>query len=702
MPVLRRSALLAGSLGLAVTTALAMAPTRAGAAQASGLATVQVHGTLVVVASETPGGHPSYGVALADGDIVPVRGSFDPSVRTGAEFEGRLAIPASVTDALTGRTVVADPRRAALRLVDRRSLTLSVVGTPTVTEVAAAATPTVHRQFVAAIDNKGVLGQTDAELLAHVTDVGTYWENQSNGAISGVTVPATVKHFVDTTGSTDCGLGASVPDFFALVQEAQALFPTFDLSPNSPDQLVLFVPPSCFAGSTVGRGTVGTSFASGGSLIAEASPSIEGVYAHETGHNYGFQHANARRLGTSMEYFGIYDVMGFALPAQFNMLPALSTPYRVFQGITDPGEIQDVPLGDQTLPVHATATIKPRSDAAGLRSLSVVDPDTGERMYVDDRSGTGTDVGAAYGAGSIGIPFDDPVLGAMTMRYAAGVVLTAARGAGGVDDLVLDAANHTSLALNGTWRNASGTLAIHVSALDPIVGATVDVDSTPATQTFATVAPPVIGGNVAVGGSVTLDPGTFNPVPANTTIRWTAAGAAVPSLDDKTSFVPAPTLVGKQLVATVTAAKPGFQTTSVASAPAVVGAGTIPLFTAPTVTGTAKVGVLLHGHVATWGATLSQVAESWQWRADGVDIPGATGLDYTVTPGDVGHAITLVERLTAPAYQTLTSESLPSATVPAPVISPAPAPTVAGTPRVGSTLTAQPGTWMNGVTLASS
>src|SRR3954462_3117537 len=122
MPVLRRSALLAGSLGLAVTTALAMAPTRAGAAQASGLATVQVHGTLVVVASETPGGHASYGVALADGDIVPVRGAFAPPVRAGAEVEGGRAPPASVTAALAGRASVADPRRAALRLVDQRSL----------------------------------------------------------------------------------------------------------------------------------------------------------------------------------------------------------------------------------------------------------------------------------------------------------------------------------------------------------------------------------------------------------------------------------------------------------------------------------------------------------------------------------------------------------------------------------------------------
>src|SRR4029079_18038980 len=122
MRVRRRHALLAGSLGLAVTTALALGPAPAGAASQSGIASVPVHGRLLVVPSERPGGHPSYGVALADGDIVPVRGSFDPSVRTGAMFHGRLALPASVTGALARRGAVADERSAALRLVDQRAL----------------------------------------------------------------------------------------------------------------------------------------------------------------------------------------------------------------------------------------------------------------------------------------------------------------------------------------------------------------------------------------------------------------------------------------------------------------------------------------------------------------------------------------------------------------------------------------------------
>jgi hypothetical protein len=140
---------------------------------------------------------------------------------------------------------------------------------------------------------------------------------------------------------------------------------------------VVFVPPSCSSGGMVGEGTIDASFASGGALIVKAGTAIDGTYAHESGHNYGFTHANARRFGSSVEYYGAYDVMGFALGG-YNQLTALSTPYRVFQGITDVGEIKDVSLGSTSRGVRATATIRPRSHDAGLRSVRVVDPGTGK------------------------------------------------------------------------------------------------------------------------------------------------------------------------------------------------------------------------------------------------------------------------------------------------------------------------------------
>ena len=51
---------------------------------------------------------------------------------------------------------------------------------------------------------------------------------------------------------------------------------------------------------------------------------------------------------------------------------------------------------------------------------------------------------------------------------------------------------------------------------------------------------------------------------------------------------------------------------------------------------------------------LSTVSSTWQWRADGTDIPGATSPTYTVQPGDVGKTLSVAEHLTATGYQATT------------------------------------------------
>src|SRR4051794_10564715 len=114
-----------------VAASISGIPAVAGPADGASGPTVEVHGRLLVVPSEVPGGTPSYGVAVAGGDIVPVSGRFDPDVRTGAVFDGRLAIPTGVVSSLARRGD--SGATAALKLVDRRSLTLTVVGSPSVT-----------------------------------------------------------------------------------------------------------------------------------------------------------------------------------------------------------------------------------------------------------------------------------------------------------------------------------------------------------------------------------------------------------------------------------------------------------------------------------------------------------------------------------------------------------------------------------------
>jgi hypothetical protein len=470
-----RFTLLTGAFGVltaTLTVMIAVAGPSAVADESSSpethAATVQVQGTLLVAEPDQPGSRPAYAVALADGDLVPVSGELEEA-RPLSHFTGRLTLPDSVVSALARRGTsvrpgftlgaTSVPGREALRLVDHRSLTLRVSGTPMLTRAVTTGTtgttPTAHRQFVAAIDNKGPLGQDDQALLAHVRKVGSYWKGEANGAIGRIEVPGRVTRYRSRVSTKDCGLG---DDFFDVLQEAAAKFPGIDLSGGS-DQLVLFVPPGCSSGGMVGEGTIGSSFASGGALIVKAGTTINGTYAHETGHNYGFNHADALDSGSSMEYYGAYDVMGFAL-AGYNQLTALSTPFRVFQGITDPGEIRDVDLGGRSRAVRATVTIRPRSRDAGLRSIRVVDPDTGKAMYLDYRSGTGDDAGAYYTA-------RDRYLrsGHGPIRYAPGVTLNVAHDGSGDDTLVVDASGGTSLGAGSSWTDASGRLSIHVGAL---------------------------------------------------------------------------------------------------------------------------------------------------------------------------------------------------------------------------------------------
>ncbi|HET7173188.1 MAG TPA: hypothetical protein VFI30_02785, partial [Nocardioidaceae bacterium] len=538
---------------LALTAAVApVASTPAEAAAVVGVGsagatvTVSVHGRLVVVPAETPGGRTAYGVALSGGDIVPVRGHFDPDARTGDHVQARLALPSSIASSLPGTagtavTAGSDAGRTALRLVDRREETLRLAGEPSVTApTAAAVTPVQHQQYVAAVDNLGALGQTDAELLGHVSTVGSYWKGESEGAIS-ISVPGAVRHYRTSLPTTDCGLG---DDFFNVVDDAEAQFPGIDPFSGT-DQLVLFVPPTCASGSTVGMGSIGVSFASGGVLVVKAGSAINGTYAHETGHNYGFGHANARIGADSLEYYGVYDVMGFAIGG-FNQLTALSTPYRVFQGITQPGEVQAVPLGDGSAPMQDTVTIKPRSDDTGVRSVRVTDPDTGEALYLDYRTGTGQDAGSFYATPGYFLDSSDGPL-----HYAPGVVVTAAHDISGVDDFVTSDTGDTSTPAGGTWSNESGSLLVRVTAASS-TSATVTISYVPSGD-WVTVGTPTIAGDLEVGGSATLDIGTWSPTPAAVQVRWAADGQPVPGTDDQQVIALGPDLAGKSLSAAVTA-----------------------------------------------------------------------------------------------------------------------------------------------------
>ncbi|MGH3473602.1 MAG: CHAP domain-containing protein [Aeromicrobium sp.] len=110
----------------------------------------------------------------------------------------------------------------------------------------------------------------------------------------------------------------------------------------------------------------------------------------------------------------------------------------------------------------------------------------------------------------------------------------------------------------------------------------------------------------------------------------------------------------------------------------------------PSVTGTPKVGSTLTATAGTWSP--SDVTLRYQWLRDGVIITGATRTSYTLTSDDVGHAMTISVTGSKSGFASRTASSAPTGPVTAGALTSA-TPTISGTPRVGSALTAEPGSW---------
>lgn len=111
----------------------------------------------------------------------------------------------------------------------------------------------------------------------------------------------------------------------------------------------------------------------------------------------------------------------------------------------------------------------------------------------------------------------------------------------------------------------------------------------------------------------------------------------------------------------------------------------------PTIVGTVAVGRTVRADPGIWaaGAVLS-----YSWRRDGVVIPGATGDHYVIGATDLGRKLSVRVSGSEAGYATIAHVS-PSRVV-APGTLSSSTPTIAGTPTVGSVLTALPGAWTPG------
>ena len=123
---------------------------------------------------------------------------------------------------------------------------------------------------------------------------------------------------------------------------------------------------------------------------------------------------------------------------------------------------------------------------------------------------------------------------------------------------------------------------------------------------------------------------------------------------------------------------------------------------APTITGTAQVGLTLQAQPGSWTGADS-IGEQWEdCPAAGscTPIEGATGSTYTVGPADAGDAIGLLETATNSAGSAAASAVPTAPALPAPPVDQTP-PSITGSLEAGSTITGAPGSWTGSPTAFS-
>ena len=208
--------------------------------------------------------------------------------------------------------------------------------------------------------------------------------------------------------------------------------------------------------------------------------------------------------------------------------------------------------------------------------------------------------------------------------------------------------------------------------------------------TLANSAKPVVLSAPKVGTAVMASAGSWSPAPTSYAYQWLLDGNPISKATAKT-FTPTAYQANRNLSVVVTAAHAGYPSVQATSDPRTVAPGTLTVTASPALSGTAKVGSRLTTTTGTWSR--KDLTFTYQWFSGGTPVAGATAASYVARSTDVGKTITAQVSGGRGGYTTLASSTTPTARVAPGTLKRRSAPSVSGTPRIGSRLTADPGTW---------
>ena len=212
--------------------------------------------------------------------------------------------------------------------------------------------------------------------------------------------------------------------------------------------------------------------------------------------------------------------------------------------------------------------------------------------------------------------------------------------------------------------------------------------------------PPRLTGIPGVGSLLqVLDP-VWSLPGVTTGYQWFSDDVAIPGATGQT-FVPTLAQAGTTIHAEVTGMLVGLPLVSVLTdylpipaAPAQeLGASS-----QPALSGTPKVGKTLTVADPAWNT--DDVEQTYQWLRDGAPIAGASAASHLLAPADLGRSISVAVTGTKEGWTSATVDSNALTATVGDAIVATLQPRVSGTPALGQTLTATPGTWGTGETPA--
>ena len=254
--------------------------------------------------------------------------------------------------------------------------------------------------------------------------------------------------------------------------------------------------------------------------------------------------------------------------------------------------------------------------------------------------------------------------------------------------LTLSGASGQVLALSSTFGPTT-IVADGTRTINAFVTNTTDVRMKPQIVTA-----PAVTGTAQVGSVLSTTDGTWTYFGAPTfAYQWQRNGANIVGQTANTyTLVDADDAATIRCVVTATnAAGSGSANSNGVAVTEPAPVNTV----APVVSGSTPVGSVLSVTNGTWDHTGgAPPSYAYQWTRDGVNIGGATSSTYTTVTADGGHAVgcKVTVTNTGGSATQASSNTITVAVAPANTV----APVVTGTPKVGSILSTDDGTWSGG------